>query len=644
MAALVISVVYALMSTLASLFNAAAIHGMMVIMDNDLLKISASGNVMQILDDVFVNSNILTKGISANISAVIMTVSYSLIILLMLVETISSMINSAQGEAAENPIKILIRGVITIFLEFLIFGNPFKTDNSSLFAGGGLLMQAGNWMANVLAPFGNDIDKINSTVGAISFSPTVSPVETIVLLVLSFALFKGALEAGVVFVERWLTFAISTLFGPIAIAMNVSTKTNQSFSKWLTSVLSQLLTIFISMLILNFFISSLWAQSESLAVFNSAALFKYAISISLLALFKNSEKILNSYGIFTIATKDSAKEIAAGAKVVTGFGMSAFKAVTSGKLKGYQAAGRSSVAKGVTDMVNPFTKYYTSRQGTTVSSSSKGYSSNNSSENLTSSLLNTQVSSNSASRLSDALSASGNAVSMQDVMSAMGKNDAALINEQYRNISPIAKSFTTDNGKKGVLFTAESTVDGSRKVLSLTMGDSLEQSDNIRTFNTLNSPASYSCSDSSAIKVDNGKTESFIQEISSVKPLSETAFYKNEQLSSAFGGNYTRYADSLKHNSEACASIQQYLDNPDFADSQISSWSASLNSGLTDTVSKHINTENETIRILKDMGINDLAQYDSRLDSSVNINRPDTFSNEELYKGLGVKNPGSKDR
>ena len=636
MTALVFGVLYALLTFFVSIFNAAAVHGMLVIMNTDLLKMSEKGNVLKVLDDVFAKSNLITEGINVDISSIIMTIAYTLILLITVLEVINSMVSSVQGEVADSPWKILFRGIFTVLIEFLIFGNPIKTDNSTLFATGGLLTVSGNAMAKILAPFGENIDKVSATLKSLNLSPTLSPVETIVLLVLSFALFKGVIEAGVIFVERWLSFAMSVLFGPIAVAMNTSSRTSQTFSNWMNSILSQIMAIFISLIIMNFFISSTWTQSDA-ALINSAALFKYALSLALLALFKNSEKILNSYGIKTIANRDTVKDLAAGTRTLTGIGLSAVKSFTNGSISNnlknfeklrkadpddfrvfnpfhnYQSSGRKQGSYGLSDSINaPFTHSVNPNAFTKTSDPE------------------------AVTRINKAMDGTGGtAVSMVDVMKAFGNSGIVnKINDRYSNISPVGKTFVAGD-RQGVIFSADNE-NGVRTMLALTIGDKISHDQKLTTLDSVNTPASYRANDARSIRVSTGDTTSFIQELSPISAVSESEYNSDQFLKESYG-SYSNYVENTNNNLQACNTVREYLDNPEIKGQCIASWTVKDTPELSDTVNRYMRNENDSLKNARSLNVDSLNEY-RNIDNSLK-DKP-VFSNEDLYEGMNVRKPG----
>jgi len=315
MEALIIGLVYALMPTLISLLTSAAISCMLVIMDDRLFKFSAGSNVFSILEDLFVsgNNSHLFDYIKIDLGNFIFDIGIAFIFIIMVIQIISSYLTSLEGEESESPFKIVARALVTFLIEVLIFGVP----NGAVFQRhGGLLVEFGNLMAGLLSVITDGFSDINQAWKSINLSLAIDPAQQVVLMVFSFALFKGVIEAGIVFVERWLSFAFNVLFGPIFVSFNASKKTSETFRSWIMTLVSQALTIFFSYIILMMFCSreahlsgiSLGDASNITKSIFPNLLFDYAVAMALLALYKNSEKLLNAVGLRTIANGDTLRD------------------------------------------------------------------------------------------------------------------------------------------------------------------------------------------------------------------------------------------------------------------------------------------------------------------------------------------------
>ena len=303
MAALIAAAIYALLPTVISLLTMSAVTAMKAIIDKRLFIIN--GNVIDILESVFGSGSYLGRA-GIDIGGVIYGVGFSIIIVSSLLAIISSFIKGMQGEASENPFNVLARAIATVFLEIIIFGVP-----GNRWFGTGLLSQFGNMMSAVIGYITPQADKLMSSVKAFNIN-IATPADQIVIVVMSFALFKSTISAGIVFVERWLSFAMTLLLGPVFVGMNASRQTSDTFKNWIMSVFSQALTIIISFAILIFYVFSMGDLSGFQFFTLGDVLFKYAFTLALLSLYKNSEKLMNALGIRTIANSDTLRDYGKG--------------------------------------------------------------------------------------------------------------------------------------------------------------------------------------------------------------------------------------------------------------------------------------------------------------------------------------------
>ena len=303
MAALIAAAIYALLPTVISLLTMSSVTAMKAIIDKRLFIIN--GNVIDILESVFGSGSYLGRA-GIDIGGVIYGVGFSIIIVSSLLAIISSFIKGMQGEASENPFNVLARAIATVFLEIIIFGVP-----GNRWFGTGLLSQFGNMMSAVIGYITPQADKLMSSVKAFNIN-IAPPADQIVIVVMSFALFKSTISAGIVFVERWLSFAMTLLLGPVFVGMNASRQTSDTFKNWIMSIFSQALTIIISFAILIFYVFSMGDLSGFQFFTLGDVLFKYAFTLALLSLYKNSEKLMNAVGIRTIANSDTLRDYGKG--------------------------------------------------------------------------------------------------------------------------------------------------------------------------------------------------------------------------------------------------------------------------------------------------------------------------------------------
>lgn len=296
----------------------------------DLTTFSADGNLLKSFETVLNGSGF---SIGVNLPQIILAISFVLIILFTLFSVINSMISALEGESAESPIKVLLRALITVVMEVAIFGLPSLHTASNWFVvggGGGLLSALGQIASKILALISPTAFKMDASFGAGLTGLGIA--NAIVYVILCLSVFTGVISASIVFIERYLTFGLYILIGPLAVATNTSKSTERTFHDWLTGLLSNFISLFISILGFRLFLNSLKSVLEVKELtISSETLFKFAVSIALMSLITNSEKIANAFGFRTIANGDTARSIAAGTRLASrAFMMTGGKAIAGG--------------------------------------------------------------------------------------------------------------------------------------------------------------------------------------------------------------------------------------------------------------------------------------------------------------------------
>lgn len=298
--------------------------------DEDLTKFSSSGNLLTSFEKVL-NGTGWTIGV--NLPNIILAISFVLIILFTLFSVINSMIASLEGESSESPIKVLLRALITVVMEVAIFGLPSLHSETTWFVvggGGGILSALGQLASKILALISPTGFKMEASFAAGLTGLGIA--NAIVYVILCLSVFTGVISASIVFIERYLTFGLYVLVGPLAVATNTSKTTERTFHDWLTGLLSNFISLFISILGYRLFLNALTSvlKVEELTI-SSETLFKFATAIALMSLITNSEKIANALGFRTIANGDTARSIAAGTRLASrAFMMTGGKAIAGG--------------------------------------------------------------------------------------------------------------------------------------------------------------------------------------------------------------------------------------------------------------------------------------------------------------------------
>lgn len=549
MVTLIISAVLALIGTIISLLTSASVNSMLLMMDTSLLRMSSTGNLLEILNSAFdFSSEALKNTLAAktllnfNVAQFIMNFAYVIVIVVMSMELVSSYIATLQGEEAESPAKIVLRAVVTICVEFLIFGNPFKNPTPGLLLSNGLLYNFGNAFPAFFSALG-DIDRGAAALSAWNFAVDLSVPNQIIVLILSITLFKGVVEGGLIFIERWLSFAMNILLGPIAVAMNASKKTSKTFSQWLVSLLGQIIAIFISMLMMRLMFISM-AKIGASVDFNSSLLFNYAVTIGLLSLFKNSERFLSSWGLNTIAGGHTARDFRMGTMAFKGLARETIGPVNKKfrdnalERSTHKVSQTASKVFGESSGIARFTRSMDMSKSPkpTISTPVTRGVDESSGVFITEGLRGKEL--NSTESVNTALQKGVNqAVNMKDVIRSTGMNQI-----ENMRVSAVGKTAYTSDGRKAVIFKGEKVnTDGTTsepRMYAMVLGGNKLDRFNKLTGSTEGANITMSHKQGDIIELGNGT--GFIQEVSmdSPKKLSESEF-----ASSALAEKYSSYSD-----------------------------------------------------------------------------------------------------
>lgn len=128
----------------------------------------------------------------------------------------------------------------------------------------------------------------------------------LVCIVISTIMIKDIIFAGIIYVERYLSFALYMLLGPICIAFHPNSTQKDMTRAWLKGIVSQIIVILLSIFALNLFCSQLINLSSENALGDNK-IAKLIVSIALLELVKNSEQLVNMLGLSTIPSGDTAR-------------------------------------------------------------------------------------------------------------------------------------------------------------------------------------------------------------------------------------------------------------------------------------------------------------------------------------------------
>lgn len=309
---LIINSILALIGTVVSILLEGSVLVVKTLLKNDLFEINPQTNLVEIMSKNFSYLLSFQSGPRGEVSTIpIGTIMIYLGLFLTFIFTIIAVIESnlsaLEGEGAEPPFKILIRGVVTLILILGICGVPF---GDGFFGVNGLISVCGDMFSGVISDLVSGYNA--STVTSITYSLAAFNIPAqVAMLVMTFALFKGTIEAGIVYVERWLSYCLYICFLPVGIACNASKKMHGNCAQMMIGVVAQIFTIIVTIFGFRIYFNSL-SNLSGVTAFGSDVVFNYAIALACLSFVKNSEKIVNALGFKTIANGDTAREFARG--------------------------------------------------------------------------------------------------------------------------------------------------------------------------------------------------------------------------------------------------------------------------------------------------------------------------------------------
>lgn len=304
----------ALLETLVSTIAAAIVAFAKLIMTDTITVFTEGQNVF----DTFVS--LIPFG-SIPIGQIIKGIAYCIVFSSIFIVALTPTLRLIKGEDTLNLTSAYLRCFITIFLIGIIFGIDFNIDGSTYdFINGGLLGQIGSLFGTVLSYVGISVSAL-SIIPVPSFTNFIYSFEFFLEFVLLISVLLGIVGAALTYVERIISFALSIIVGPICVAFYANAETEETAKNWAMSILTQFLAILLSLVLWNAFIIKLGDAFSDSSSFSfsldenfgySITLLHYAVAIALLGLIKNSEKILNSFGLRTVSLGDSARMAATG--------------------------------------------------------------------------------------------------------------------------------------------------------------------------------------------------------------------------------------------------------------------------------------------------------------------------------------------
>lgn len=241
-----------------------------------------------------------------------------IIALNMIISGIRMMTASTTGRAPESPVAFFVRcavAIIAIVLYPTIIDLVTEIMNAFLVSPlfdvntAGLATFSATSQANGI--FSTIENIADNGIGGVFIGITVA----IVFL-------KDIAFAAIIYIERYVSFALYLLLGPICIALYPSEAQKNIFGEWLKGILSQMFTILLSIMCITLFCRQVYSMhfldiNTEIGVNKTVQL---VFAMALLELVKNSEQIVNMFGFRTIPSGDTARMFLGGvAGTFTGF-------------------------------------------------------------------------------------------------------------------------------------------------------------------------------------------------------------------------------------------------------------------------------------------------------------------------------------
>ena len=486
METIAVIVLYAIIENLIKLLESACAYIASNILDSSITVFSADQNIFE----TFIN--LIPFASSINLGAIVKGIAYGVVMLLLMISILKSFTSPLTGDDSINPAQAGIRAAVAIVLIITIFGGSFGTSTGAV-AYGGFLQYIGKF-------FGTALSKIGALprMHALNLEVHLNPAEYIAAILFDLALITSIVGAALQYVERIVSFAVYIIFGPIAVAMFASKDTSNVTKQWMAGLLSEFLSIFVSIIMWIAFIDS--ANHFERSSWGGGSMLHYAVMIALLGIMRNSEKIINAMGFRTITLGDSARAAVAGVGLATSSVMMLSRFSSSGTMKNY--AGRNST--NVSSVVSPFNSSGQLRSGPSMTMAQAGNVLHSQTFHPLNSVKNnvaqSAVTQNKAMAEVRSAVTSKSSISASTFNSAMGFNSNSTVH-------------AIGNGEKQTLQPAYvKTPDGKNTVAGF-MGDAvINRGGQIETVNNMFFPASSADSSSfqpnSPVLVGSDMTES----------------------------------------------------------------------------------------------------------------------------------------
>ncbi len=242
------------------------------------------------------------NGVAINLFSTIRVIAIFIIALNMIFAGIRMMTAPAMGRQAESPVAFFTRCVVAIVAIALY---PTIID--------GVTRILNAFLASPLF----DVSKAQyatgqATGGANGILQTVFNIKDnnlggiLVGIAIAIVFLKDIAFAAIIYIERYASFALYLLLGPICIAMYPNEAQKNVFEEWLKGIVAQILTILVSIACITLFCRQVTLVDTGKAIGINHTV-QLVFAMTLLELVKNSEQIVNMFGFKTIPSGDTAR-------------------------------------------------------------------------------------------------------------------------------------------------------------------------------------------------------------------------------------------------------------------------------------------------------------------------------------------------
>ncbi len=218
----------------------------------------------------------------------------------------------ATGKESESPHAFFVKVIISAILIFSYkYITNFVVDFLNAFTHNSLFSTEINF-SDIKGLFGDAILS-NDVLTTDNISIDIIG-ELITYAVLYIMLFKDLLFSAIIYVERYLSFAVYLLLGPICFAMYPNESTKNVTQEWIKGIFSQLMVMVLSMFLFRLFFLQLYlmTNNSNAGAIGATDIARGIVLIVLLNILKDSEQLVNMLGLRTIPSGDTAKSFVGG--------------------------------------------------------------------------------------------------------------------------------------------------------------------------------------------------------------------------------------------------------------------------------------------------------------------------------------------